>query len=204
MGYPNIAVYDGAGEYVGRLVGFPGKDNWLKNVLDSSSVTERLAAARAKAEAVPTAWESVSALLAEIPDRQRDAVEALDRVPQDKRTADFDARRAALAAEAAWADGERPLAWLLQAELAKVKDPKDTEKRTAAFKAVAAKGLENADAWVKAHAGRSAKQDPTALARRGYYLVQLDRKSEAIEVALKLLKEWPDSPQAQGMLRGLR
>jgi hypothetical protein len=72
------------------------------------------------------------------------------------------------------------------------------------MKAAAPKGLAIIDAWMKDHAGKNAKIDPGALAKKGAILTMLARTSEAIEIAVRILHEWTDSPQAAAILRGMR
>ena len=192
-GYPNIAVYDAESEYLGRVIGFGGKEPWFKQVGDTVAVSEKLAAAKASAAKDPAAWSAFAALVGEIPGREQDALASLDKVPEASRGKDFEASRAAVVAKVAWLDVEKEIR-------ASTKDAKTPD----AFKVAAPKNLERIDAFLKDHAGKNAKLDPVAWARKGSLLVLLDRKADAIEVATKLLKEWPDSPQAQALLRGMR
>lgn len=192
-GYPNIAMYDGAGEYLGRVIGFGGRDPWFKDVQETWKVSGTLATAKASAEKDPTAWAGYSTLVAGIAGREGDALTALDRVPEAKRDAAFASARASLVAKAAWVDAEKALR-------ATTKDAKGVED----MKAAAPKGLAIVEAWLKEHAGKNAKLDPAPLAKKGALLLLLDRKAEAIEIATKILHDWPESPQAQSILRGMR
>lgn len=192
-GYPNIAVYDGENEYLGRVVGFGGRDPWFENVKTTWSVSDRIHDAKAKAEKDPAAWAEVATVLDGIPCREEDALAAFEKIPEAKRGTDFGKTKASYAAKASWAGVDR--AWAQTRQGFKTPD---------AAKAALPKALEAVEAWMKDHAGADAKADAAAWARKGAFLVGLDRKAEAVEVALKLLKEWPESPQAQGMLRGLR
>lgn len=192
-GYPNIAVYDGAGDYVGRVIGFPGKDAWFKEVQDKWSVGEKLATAKAAAEKDPSTWGAYATLLTEIPGREKDALAAICRLPEDKRGKEYDAAKASLLASVAWADADGALK-------ATTKSAKNMDD----LKAAAPTALPIVDAWLKDHAGKNAKLDPAAFAKKGGLLVLLDRKPEAIELATKILRDWPDSPQAQSILRGMR
>jgi hypothetical protein len=175
------------------VIGFGGKDPWFKQVKDTWQVGEKLAAAKADAVKSPALWAAYATLVAEIPGREKDALAAIDRVPEADRTKDFAAGRAGLVSKIAWADTEKALR-------ANTKDAKTPD----AFKAAAPKGLEIVEAWIKEHGGANPKADAVAWARKGGFLVLLERKAEAAEVAVKILHDWPDSPQTQALLRGLR
>jgi len=192
-GYPNIAVYDGAGEYLGRVIGFAGRDPWFKGVEETWAVGAKIAAAKAAATADPVAWSAFAAVVGEIPGREKDARDAMERIPEAKRPPDYAATHASWDARAAWVDVEKSLRKAMQT----VKSPDDA-------KALAPKQLEAVEAWIKDHGGASAKADAVAWSRKGSYLVLLDRKAAAVEVAVKILHDWPESPQAQAILRGLR
>ncbi len=192
-GYPNIAVYDAESEYLGRVIGFGGRDPWFKQVKDTWQVGEKLAGAKADAAKDPAAWAAFAALVAEIPGREKDALAAIEKIPEASRGKDYAATRAGLAARFAWTDVEKAL----RASAKDAKSPDDLKK-------AAPKGLELIDGWLKDHGGANAKSDPAAWARKGGLLVLLERKSEAIEIATKILHDWPESPQAQALLRGLR
>ena len=192
-GYPNVAVYDGAGEYLGRVIGFGGLEPWFKEVKETWKASDQLATAKAAAEKDPSAWAGYSTIVAGIAGREEDALAALDRVPEAKRAKTFAADRSSLEATLAWVDAEKALR-------ATTKDAKGLDD----MKSAAPKGLAIIDAWLKEHAGHNAKLDAASLAKKGGLLVLLDRKPEAIEIATKILHDWPDSPQAQAILRGLR
>lgn len=192
-GYPNIAMYDVGGEYLGRVIGFGGRDSWFKQVGDVWKVGEKLAGAKADAEKDPAAWAAYAALVAEIAGREKDALAALEKIPEASRATDYAATHAGIAAKSAWAEVEKGI----RASTKDAKTPDDMKK-------VAPTNLERIEGWLKEHGGANAKTDPAAWARKGSLLVLLERKPEAVEVAMKILKEWPDSPQAQALLRGLR
>lgn len=192
-GYPNIAVYDADSEYLGRVIGFGGRDPWFKQVQDAWSVSAKLAGAKDAAAKDPTAWAAFATLVAEIPGREKDAVAALEKIPEASRTKEFEATRAGFVAKLAWIEVDKAI----RASTKDAKTPDDAKK-------AAPKSLELIDGWLKDHGGKNAKADPVAWARKGALLVLLDRKPEAIEVAAKLLHDWPDSPQVQALLRGLR
>lgn len=192
-GYPNVAVYDAEREYLGRVIGFGGKEPWLKQLGDATAMSGKIADAKAAAAKDPVTWAAFAALVGEIPGREQDALAALDQVPEAGRAADFAAIRGAFAAKLAWIGVEKEIR-------ASTKDAKTPE----AVKAAAPGNLERIDAFLKEHGGRNAKLDPAVWSRKGALLMQLDRKAEAIEVATRILKDWPDSPQALGILRGLR
>jgi hypothetical protein len=192
-GYPNVAMYDGEGEYLGRVIGFGGRDPWFENVKDTWSVSEALAGAKASASKDPAGWSAVAALLDGIAGREKDALGALEKVPEGKRSAEFSSLRASYAAKAGWADVERSI----RKTMSGVKNPEEA-------KAAAPKVLEQVETWLGAHGGANAKLDPAVWARKGYFLVLADRKPEAAKAALKILSEWPESPQAQAILRAMR
>lgn len=192
-GYPNIAVYDVGNEYLGRVIGFGGKEPWFKSVKETWQVGEKLSGAKAAATKDPALWGAFATLVSDIPGREKDALAAIDRVPEADRAKDFAASRAALASKSAWTDTEKALR-------ANTKDVKTPE----AAKAAAPKGLELIEAWIKDFGGTNPKADPVAWARKGSLLVLLEHKAEAAEVAAKILHDWPDSPQTQALLRGLR
>jgi len=192
-GYPNIAIYDADAEYLGRVIGFGGKDPWFKQVKDVWQVGEKVTAAKADAAKDPAAWAAFASLIAEIPGREKDALAALEKIPEASRPKDYDTTHAGFAARGAWTDVEKAL----RASTKDAKSPDDVKK-------VAPKSIEAIDGWLKDHGGASAKADPVAWARKGALLVLLERKPEAIEVAGKILHDWPESPQAQALLRGLR
>lgn len=192
-GYPNIAMYDAGGDYLGRVIGFGGRDPWWKDVEGTWKTGEALTEARAAAEKDPALWVDYATKLAAINGREKDAMAALERVPQDKRGKDYEAARDAFGAKAAWLEAEKALR-------ATTKDAKNVDD----MKAAAPKGLALVDGWIKEHGGKNAKVDPVALAKKGGLLVLLARTSEAIEIAVRILHDWPDSPQATAILRGLR
>jgi hypothetical protein len=192
-GYPNVAVYDGAGEYLGRVIGFGGKDPWFANVKEVWKVGEVLGEAREAARKDPAKWALYATAVGEIPGREKDALDALEKVPAAKRGKDFAATKASFAARAAWAATDRDAKAALQG----VKSPDDMKK-------AAPKALALVESWLQEHAGKNPKTDPTALARKGFFLVVLEKKAEAAEIAAKILKDFPDSKEALSILRALR
>ncbi len=193
VGYPNIAVYDGEGEYLGRVIGFGGRDSWFKNVQETWGESEKLSTLKAAAEKDPARWCAYATEVGTIAGREKDAMAALDRIPEDRRDADYKAVHASLAASVAWTESEKAVGALTK-----------TVKTQDDFKAAAPKILAIVESWLQEFQGASAKLDPLVLAKKGQCLVILERKPEAIEVAQKILHDWPDSPQAQNILRSLR
>ena len=192
-GYPNVAVYDAESEYLGRVIGFGGKEPWFKQVGEAWQVSAKLADAKAAAAKDPATWAAFADLVGEIPGREKDALTALDRIPEASRGKDFGANRAAFASKLAWIDVDRAIR-------ASTKDAKTPD----AFKVAAPGNLERVEAFLKEFGGQNPKVDPIAWSRKGSLLMMLDRKADAIEVVTKLLKDWPESPQAQSVLRSMR
>ncbi len=194
VGYPNIAVYDPAAEYVGRVVGFGGTESWFQQVQETMAVSEKLTEAKATAEKDPAAWVAVAEVLVSIPDRAKDAIAALDNVPARKqKSAEFKSAKARIGARAGWGELEKELSGLLQGV---------RTKEAAAAKAPA--GIELVDAFLKEHEGASSEVDPAALAKKGFFLVILDKDEEALAIAKRLLNDYPESDAAKALLRGLR
>jgi hypothetical protein len=192
-GYPNIAVYDAEGEYVGRVIGFPGRDPWFDSLKATVARGERLETAKEAAAKDAAKWAEVVNALNDIGGREKDALSALEKVPADRRGPTYESTRAVLAAKAAWLDLEK--GW---------KDAVSGAKTPDQVKGAAPKALEALEGWMKSHAGADSKMDATAWSRKGYLLMLQEKKEEAAAVAKKILAEWPDSPQAQAILRALR
>lgn len=194
QGYPNIAVYDANQEFIGRVIGFGGTESWFKQVKDAVAVGEKLATRKEAATKKPEEWISVAELLLTIPDRAKDALASLDNVPKKKRKSKkYKAAVTRIGAHAAWGEVETELAGLMSGvrtrEVAKEKAPAAIEKL---------------DAFLKDHEGAAPELDPAALARKGYYLMFLDRAKEAAEIAKRLLTEFATSEETKTLLRGLR
>lgn len=192
-GYPNIAVYDGASEYLGRVIGFRDRDAWFKNVQDTWAVSAKIADVKAAAEKDAALWGKVAEVYEGIPGREKDALSAVEKIPEAKRPADYAAAHASLEAKAAWVEVDLAI----KATTKDAKKPEDV-------KAAAPKGLALLEAWIQDHGGKNAKLDPMAWARKGNFMMILDRKGEAMDIVAKIFKEWPDSAPAQNILRSLR
>lgn len=194
QGYPNVAVYDAESEYLGRVVGFGGKDPWFQEVKDVVQVGETLAEAKKKAAGDPAKWVDVAEVLKTIPDRAKDALAALEKVPaKAKKSKQYKAAEASIGARVAWSGTESTIDDLM----------KEVRSREAAQE-VAPKAIEALDAFLKAHQGADKETDPAALAKKGFFLMLLDRAKEAVPLAKKILEEYPDSQQAKALLGGLR
>jgi hypothetical protein len=202
VGYPNVAVYDAGSEFLGRIIGFPGKDPWFEEVKNTWGVGEKLAAAKAKAEKDPAAWAEVATILSEIDDRLGDALAALEKVPEAKRAKDYKATKALLLAKETWSKVDPLINEMFQAAMKDVGN--DPAKRSEVMKTVAPKGLEVVESFLKSHQGADPKLDAAAWAKKGFFLVLLEKKAEAAEIVRKILKEWPDSDQARAILGAMR
>lgn len=192
-GYPNIAVYGVGDEYVGRVIGFGGTDSWFGQLKDVHGVAERLASAKADAEADPSKWLDVAKLLSSIPDRGADALKVLDNVPEAMQKSEaFKTAKARLMAETAWPAAKEKAMALMQG----VGSREEAAKR-------APEVIGAIDAYLEEHDGTGAEGVAAALATKGFFLFLSDQRAEAIEVAKKLLAEHPDSPQVEQILRSL-
>lgn len=193
-GYPNIAVYAVGNEFLGRVIGFGGKEPWFKEVKQVVAVGEKLTEAKAKAEKDPAENIALAEVLKSIPGRTKDAQAALEQVPvKAKASKAFKAIERSLASRDAWDKVNASFGEALKG----VRNVDEARPK-------ATKVLDEIDAFLKEYAGADREVDPKAYAKKGFVLVViLDRPKEAIEIAKKLLDEYPESPQAKRLLRGL-
>ena len=194
QGFPNVAVYDAESEYLGRVVGFGGIDPWMKQVKEALAMSDKIRDVKAKAEAKPEQWVAVADLLMEIPDRSKDALEALEKVPAKKQKSKvFKAAKAKIEARAAWGDTESEVSGLMKGV-----------RRAEGVKRVGPDAIAVLEKFLKAHKGADDVSTPAALAKKGFFLNFMEKTDEAMAIAKELLNKYPDSKQAKALLRGLR
>jgi hypothetical protein len=193
-GYPNIAVYDADQDYVGRVIGFGGKDSWFQQVKGVVSVGDRLVEAKKKAEKDPAEWLHVAEAMNAIKGNAKHALEALGKVPpKTKSTKPYKTLEATLQSDVAWSD--------LDGEMTTAQ----TDAKTLdAFKPMTGKFVAAIDAFLKAHGGADKAVDAAATARKGRLLVVNGQTKEAADIVRKILEEYPDSDQARSILNAMR
>jgi hypothetical protein len=203
-GYPNVAVYGPGQEYVQRIVGFvgnPAPDTWFGMVKDSVATSKRLAALRADAAKNPSAWLEVAAVLSDIEGREADALAAAEQVPAANRDEAFTAALRMHRARAKWVEVRTGIDDAIAAARASGGDP-DAQKR--ALEGIYAGALTELDDFLRDHRAACGRSAPRALALKVRFHMILENRAAALAVAKILLEEYPESPETESMLRGIR
>ncbi len=207
-GYPNIALYDAAGRYCGRVVGFGGLEPWFKGLKDSVDRGGRIADLRAKAAEDPAANADLAPLLGEVPDLEKEALERYAAVPEAARTPAVVAAELKLRGRLAWLHTSRTINEEFQSLLEGV-DRKNQEAflkaQKDAYRKLASKVEKEVDDFIAKFP--TADQAADALLTKANVLIQSDAFKEGIAVYESFLAKFESHParaRAEKMLAAAR
>lgn len=199
-GYPNLAIYGPDGDYVHRVIGFGGMESWMPQVKAADDTAKKLAAAKEQAAKDPAAWAAVADAMSAIPDRERDALEAVRKVPADKRDASVEAVEKRLVGTIAWLD----LSKEADADMRTRTSTLDRNDKPA-FQAGVAKAWKEhgeaffpkIDAFLAEHSASAPNVAPTAMFHKVRVLMSTERRDEAVALAKEIVAKFPDSNEAK-------
>ncbi len=197
--WPYTALFDPGGELIGtvtRYAGFPSAEGYREALKKGIDRGRRLSAARAAAAKDPAALSEVACIVAEMPERCRDALALLAKVPEDRKDAKVRAVERAVRGKIAW-EGVLEGMRARIAELQDGADPEDEVATRAINAKLAAEGLVKVEAWLKEFGPESSLAGPKVLVSKTNYHLTLGQKEKAIETLRVLLEKHPDCSVAE-------
>jgi len=193
-------LYDASGEYHARIEGFGGKEKWYGELKAGVDRGAGLREARAKAASDPAAWVEVARLLAEVPDREKDALDAYGKVPLEKADAKVAAAVLALKGRMAWEKAQKALNERFEAYRKGI-DPADVAAVKAAvenaYRELAPKVREEMDAFIAEFP--STEEAANALLQKARVLMKSDLVREGLEAGKQFLAKYPEHRAAKGL-----